>query len=407
MPARAAAPERTMLPTALLELREEDVRRKGEQRGTLRLRDGVWHAEYRAWVQDEAGDLKWKPVSRKVGVAFGKDRISKRSAERLKDELVAEANGLAKRPQCMLTVAQFIDARFRPDHISKKARGTRDLYESLLSRHILPTIGGVRLVEVSPSMVQTLLNAKRSLGLSDQTIIHIRNLLSAIFRHAIALRFLSEVSPVAAIKLADPVHKKRPALSIEQVLLLAGAMPDLQTRVLVVLLACTGLRIGEALGLKWGRVNLTNEWIVRDGLAIPPNTVYVYEQFTRGEWKVLKTKESERKVAITTLAGVHLLELFEVTKWNGPHQPVFANRKGEPMDAHNLSNRALKVAVEKTGLLGVSFHSLRHSASTLAHLAGLSAIEHQRYLGHARLQTTALYTRTDTEAVRKKMENVQ
>jgi integrase len=77
------------------------------------------------------------------------------------------------------------------------------------------------------------------------------------------------------------VRRERHALTWEQVLMLADAMP--KHRNLIILLGQTGMRIGEACGLLWKFVNLSAEWRVVDGEALPPNSLLVCSNWTVGE----------------------------------------------------------------------------------------------------------------------------
>ena len=48
-----------------------------------------------------------------------------------------------------------------------------------------------------------------------------------------------------------------------------------------------------------------------------------------------------------------------------PDDLVFSMDTGQPLDRHNLLRRQLRPTCEKLGLLGITWHSLRHSHATL------------------------------------------
>jgi integrase len=49
----------------------------------------------------------------------------------------------------------------------------------------------------------------------------------------------------------------------------------------------------------------------------------------------------------------------------------------------------------------ISLHSLRHTSATVLYVNGLPLKEVQNFLGHAKIETTALYTLLDVEGLRK------
>lgn len=395
------------LSDALLGLGEDQLRRKGEQRGYVRRRGGKWHIRFSAWVAKPDGNLEYKEQEREVAPASGPEGVGKREAQRIGyDKFVMPANGPANCPQGLATLKQFIDTRFRPDHINGTLKKSgKSYYESLLKCHILPSLGGVKMSSIQPQMIQALISAKRDAGLSTQTLKHIRNVLSAIFDHARALKFWTGELPTEHIKLPKVVHKTRQALTAIQVKLLMQQLPA-KYQPLVTVLAQTGLRIGEACGLRWKRVNLSDEYLVVDGEAIPPNSILISENFVRGEYTTLKTATSRRKIPLTATAWVALMMVREISEWIGEEHPVFAARNGEPIDGHNIAKRFLKPAAKTIGAPWVSWHCLRHTTATATD-GFLTPAQKKSLLGHASSAMSDGYTHPEMEAVRVALEKAE
>jgi len=61
---------------------------------------------------------------------------------------------------------------------------------------------------------------------------------------------------------------------------------------------------------------------------------------------------------------------------------------GQPLDRHNLLRRQLRPTYEKLGLLGITWHSLRHSHATLLDVAGAPLGTVQSLLGHSTSELT-------------------
>jgi integrase len=174
------------------------------------------------------------------------------------------------------------------------------------------------------------------------------------------------------------------------------AADNLQLGALVRVLALTGLRIGEAMGLRWKHVDLEK------GL------IQVRENFTRGQYGTLKTARSRRDVPLHSLAIAELRKLNTSGLLSySPDAPVFAGRtSGKPLDQHNIAARFLKPAGKRAGCPWVSWHVLRHTAATLAHGVGLSIEQRQKVLGHAGAEMTIRYTHPELEAVRERLEQI-
>ena len=377
------------------------MRRKGEQRGSVYFRGGSWYISFRTLAVDENGNVQWKSVWRKVEGA-----TSKRDAERKGyEQHVASANALCKVPQGLATLKQFIDLRFRPEHIDLLKKSGRIHYESILRNHILPSLGAMPLRDIHSRVIQTLLSAKFQSGkLSPQTITHIRNVLSAIFRHAIHLGYYEGRLPTEGLKLPAMVRRERRALTWDQVKMLAEAIHP-KHRPLIIVLAQTGMRIGEACGLRWKDVNLTDEWRIVDGQALPPNSIWVRSSVTKGERTTPKSPASWRKIPLTAEAWVALMEQYERTEFRGEDHPVFCSNVGTPLDYHNVSSRSLRTAGRKIGLPWVTFHSLRHTCATLADRV-LTPAEKQKILGHSTSAMSMHYTHPELERVRRAMEQM-
>jgi hypothetical protein len=228
---------------ALLGLTEEEVRRKGEQQGSVRWKHGAWQIRFSEWQSDEAGNMKYASVERRVDGDFPHTAKGQRQAEQAGyEQWVSKANAENKVPQGLATLEQFYTLRFQVDHVDRLEKGGREHYSTIWRNHIQPTFGGIQMREIVPQMVQRLVSSKIAAGCSPQVIYHVRNCLSAMFRHARNLRFLEGPLPTDGISMREMVRKERNALTWEQVLMLADQMRV--HRNVVIVLAQTGMRIG-------------------------------------------------------------------------------------------------------------------------------------------------------------------
>lgn len=149
-----------------------------------------------------------------------------------------------------------------------KAYSTRNRLRYYLDRWIVPywgkyALGAIKTVAVE-QWLKTLTTTKRgkSMPLAGGTKAKIRNIMSALYNHAIRWEF-SERNPITGPTRGSGVRQtaKRERipdiLDVEEIRLLITSL-QLRERVLVFLDMVTGLRRGELAGLKWEDVDFQN-----------------------------------------------------------------------------------------------------------------------------------------------------
>jgi integrase len=137
-------------------------------------------------------------------------------------------------------------------------------------------------------------------------------------------------------------RKERAEISPEKIRELLAALLEPSGSV-ARLVVCTGLRIGEALALRWGDVDLE-----RRILRVTQNVYY-------GHYDEPKSQRSGRSVPLGAAMSVEVLSALKPAGMN-PEALVFSTDKGTPFDRHNLVNRLLKPTCKKLGLTGVGWH---------------------------------------------------
>jgi integrase len=144
-------------------------------------------------------------------------------------------------------------------------------------------------------------------------------------------------------------------------------------RPLVLLLAYTGLRFGEASALRVGRVDLA------------ARRAHVVTAFAEDNGEVYEDTPKDHERRAVPLPAFLVAELKPVMDGRDAGELLFpAPRKG-PLRAHNFRSREFAAAVKAAGLaeLGVTPHKLRHTAASLAIAAGADVKVVQTMLGHA------------------------
>jgi len=142
------------------------------------------------------------------------------------------------------------------------------------------------------------------------------------------------------------------------------------------LLFYTGIRLGEALTLRWGDIDIEGRILfVRRGLSA-------------GEERLPKGGRA-RLVPLPMPAIETLARLRDRDGFTAPDDYVLVNRLGRRLDPSALRRR-YKWACGAAGLPPVRLHGLRHAAGSLVARTS-DAVFVRDFLGHAKLSTTDRY----------------
>lgn len=133
----------------------------------------------------------------------------------------------------------------------------------------------------------------------------------------------------------------------------------------------TGLRSGEANGLKWSAVDLEQ------------GTLEVRESRAHGQQGLPKNECSKRLLTLTPSVLVALKRQHTRT---GSGEFVFVTRRGLPIDTRNFASRDWKRILRAAGLAHRPPEQLRHTAATLMLAAGEAPTYVARVLGHSDLR---------------------
>jgi integrase len=173
-----------------------------------------------------------------------------------------------------------------------------------------------------------------------------------------------------------------------------AALLDEPTRSIMLLLVLTGLRVGELLALRWGNID------------VKARMLRVCETVYEGHFDKPKTKRSVRTIPI----GKETAEILERVRpaLADPTALVFATREGLPLDRRNLLRKHVKPAAKKLGLIGVTWHLLRHSYATMLDGVGTPVGTMQSLLGHSAPEITReIYLHAIPEEQRRAVESVE
>src|SRR5829696_5859169 len=219
------------------------ARRRGNGEGSItRRKDGRWMGRYTIHTADG-------PKQRAV---YGRTRAE--AAEKL-TKAMADRDGGIVYDAGKLTLADYLH-RWLADSVKDTVRQrTYERYESLVRVHIAPTLGRVKLKNLTPAHVRGLCRAKLDEGLAPRTVQYIHRTLSKALKQAVSDGLIPR-NAAGSVKPPQPRTEEIRPLDREQVRVFLEAVSGDRLEALYVVAITAGLRAGELLGLKWEDVDL-------------------------------------------------------------------------------------------------------------------------------------------------------
>ena len=308
---------------------------------------------------------------------------------------LAEARGDAARgivtDDQNLSVGEYLD-RWMNDAVRGTVREstyTRDKY--LLTNHIKPSIGRIKLKNLNALHLQSLYRERLDSGLSGSTVQKIHHVAHKALDQAVKWDLIPR-NPADAVKAPTPTQKEKHPLSAPEARRLLDAASGDRLEALYELAVQTGMRQGELLGLRWEDVDLDGQSLrIRRTLTRKGND-------SGGSYGVgePKTKKSRRTVRLTeravdALRSHRARQAEEKLRAGASYQDrglVFAGERGGIINPSNLRNRSLKPLLAKADLPRITFHDLRHTCASLLFQRNVHPKFVQELLGHASVAIT-------------------
>lgn len=337
---------------------------------SIKKRDnGKWRARYR----DEAGKEHARHFDRKTDAQLWIDQVT---AAVVRGDYVDPKAG-------KVTVKDYATTWER---IQVASTGTKRITDNALRLHILPELGAHPISVVRPTMVQALVKKLEDKELAPGTVRSIYHVLTQVFAAAVEDRLIS-TTPCRRIALpkADDAEVVPPG--IEDVLAARDCIGD-RWAALVVLLAGSGLRIGEALGLQVADVDFLRRTIKVDR-----------QRDQSGALVAVKSKSSRRTVPVGQVVIDALAAHLAVYPSDGD---LFLDELGQPLKYRRWKTLLAATAGDFTA------HSLRHFYASALIAGGASVKQVQERLGHSSpmitLQTYAHLWPGDDDRTRDVMD---
>lgn len=355
-------------------------------------------------IQEQKGGL-----SARVMVGYKKNKAGRTIPHRV----TVHAKGKAELNRAVLAVQEEFKNRENPPpkvltvrelcalwKTEKKRSGaevsTTDNYGSIVDHHILPAFGDKAINELDAATIQNTLYAKTvdgrvdgKGGLSSATVNLMHAILTMVFNFAVGQGYM-EQNPMCVKRVKKIKGRKRQirVMSDETVDKLLEGTEDARVKALFGFMLATGVRRGEALGLKWSEVDadLQEVWI-RQGLKKDKEKKAVLGR--------LKRDNTERTIPLHPDDFAALMEWKEIQEaeklllGKDYHNSgfVFANADGTRIYP-DMVNSWLEKALARLDLPRYTPHEMRHTFASRMIRAGAHPKVLQELLGHSTIKMT-------------------
>jgi integrase len=286
-----------------------------------------------------------------------------------------------------VTLTDFAENFMRQFATTAKPRSV-DVYRLNLDKHILPAFGSMRVNAINRTTVTSFVVRQAELAKGSKKLLVA--VLRAVLQHAVRHQVIPS-NPAEGVarelKLGESPKARAERVGTksyteeQMTTLLNACQLDARHHPLFATLACTGMRISEAIGLQWDDIDFeTGELTIRRGIS--KGQVSTPKS---GHGRVIELSDGLSKV-LRRLLGTRKADKL-ARGWAELPEWVFINNVGRPLEESKV-RQALNRHVRAAKLPHFTLHGFRHSAAAIALSKGISPAEVMTLLGHSSIAMT-------------------
>lgn len=297
-----------------------------------------------------------------------------------------------------ITVGEYIKNWLYNIKLNELKPSSFDRIEQTVTHQILPYIGDIPLIKLSSDDIQDMINTLRnkySYSTIKKTYEGINSCLKyALRKHDVHYNAAEcVVIPKNMEKSKNDIHfftaEEAEKIKNESVSCYRNGKRIYRLGELIIFLINTGLRIGEALALKWSDIDLKKQTVNVRG-----NVVYVKKRDkdspkeTSGyNWKEQSSTKTRSGSRIVPLNSEAIRALTSLKGINGRYDLVFSNAKGNRTHARNV-DRMFRAILKRCSIAPTGVHTLRHTFASCLFAKGVDVKTVSELLGHSEVGIT-------------------
>lgn len=240
-------------------IRERKVKNKRNSQGILTGRPGIVY-DVNVKVYDNG---KQKSIAKR---GFATHREAELYEAQIKLELqTGSAAMVGYGPESKQKLKEYLPKWYESYH-HNLAKSTRYSYWSGINIHLIPMLGEVSLNKLTPQMIDDMIAQLREKGLAENSVRYCHRILSSALSSAVKYGYIPN-NPAKNImtRFSKNAGRKYEKYTVEQVQRLLAFVHGNVLETVVLLAVLFGLRLSEALGLRWRDVDLTHRQITLRG----------------------------------------------------------------------------------------------------------------------------------------------
>ena len=327
----------------------------------IKRKDGLYMAYY--WINLLDGSKKRKAVY---------DRDKKALREKWRNVVADNIKNAAVDSQSLTVASYLMDWVENTVGIKET---TRKGYGSVITNHIIPRIGKIRLSSLTTARIQGMIREIVKDGNSVRTTQFVKIILSQVLEIA-EDENLVRPNLMRHVKLESYTPEERKVWNLNEGRKFREIIEGEKYQFFYEMYITYGLRRGEAIALKWKDIDFKEKviHIKREAIVDKGGPII----------STLKTEDSERDLPLIPCIAKLLNNMRSINQ--KPDDYILSN-EGKLISPDSVSRR-FRVIVRNAGLPDVVLHSLRHFVATTLKNAGVEPTDAQKILGHSTPATT-------------------
>ncbi len=273
---------------------------------------------------------------------------------------------------------------------------TREMYKTILDKHLLPELATYKLKDLKVHHIQAIVNRLAESGKAESTLKKIKLTAAQILKLAMDNDVIYR-NVFSAVKVPSKAPARRRPLTDEETQLVTSTYAGHRMGVPVLLLLYCGLRRGELVALTWSDISLKNKTVTVNKAAVfDGNQAKVQSPKTDSGIRtiplpdsILDAVKAARKAAASAMVcpaadGGIMSEIAFKRAWQSYMH--YLNIQAGGRDASRTRPKLSVIA-------NLTPHMFRHTYATILYNAGVDIKSAQRFLGHADIKVTLkIYT---------------